>query len=199
MAEYSPTVVTLITHLGDLPGIGKKTAERLAFYLLNCDEAAALALADSIRAVREKMKICSVCFNICEESPCEICSDPGRLPGFVAVVETAKDLAVIEHSITFRGKYHVLGGHLSPLNNIGPDDLNIIQLVERIRSGEIKEVVFATNPTTEGDTTAHYVAELIRPLGVKISRLARGLPVGSEIEFAPRGNLNEAMKGRQEF
>jgi recombination protein RecR len=199
MAEYTPTVVALITHLAELPGVGKKTAERLAFFLLNCDENVALSLADAIKAVREKMRNCAVCNNICESDVCSICADRERSSEVVCVVETPKDLAVIENSITFRGRYHVLGGHLSPLNEIGPDDLNIGPLLARIQSEGIKEIVFATNPTTEGDATANYIAGLLRPLNVRISRLARGLPVGTEIEFAARSNLTAAMQGRQEL
>jgi recombination protein RecR len=199
MTNSSPTVLNLIDRLAELPGIGKKTAERLAFFLLNCDEPSALALADAIRAVREKIRRCEVCYNLCEESPCEICSDPRRCDEQLCVVETPKDLAIIENCVNYRGKYHVLGGHIAPLDNIGPEDLTIDELVKRAGSGAVKEVIFATNPTAEGDATAHYIADLLRPTGVQISRLARGLPIGTEIEFAARNNLSEALKGRQEF
>jgi recombination protein RecR len=199
MPEYTPSVLNLISRLAELPGIGKKTAERLAFHILNCEEAYALSLSDAIRAVREKMRFCAVCSNICEAELCAICSDPSRSPESVCVVETAKDLAIIENSVAYKGRYHVLGGHLSPLNDIGPEDLNIASLLDRVREGGVKEVIFATNPTTEGDMTCHFIAGLLRPLDVKLSRLARGLPVGTEIEFAAKSNLTEALRGRQDF
>ncbi len=199
MATYSPIVLNLIDRLGELPGIGRKTAERLAFYLLNCDEEYAISLSDAIKAVREKIIPCEICFNLCEESPCPVCRDAKRSDEIVCVVETPKDLAVLDNSVEYRGKFHVLGGHISPLNGIGPEDLNIDSLIARARSGVIKEIIFATNPTTEGDATAHYIAELLRGTGVNISRLARGLPVGTEIEFAAKTNLDAAIKGRQGF
>ncbi|GAB4152496.1 MAG: recombination mediator RecR [Planctomycetota bacterium] len=199
MAKHSPTVLNLIERLAELPGIGKKTAERLAFFLLNCPEADALSLSDAIRAVREKIRLCEVCYNLCEESPCEICSDPRRTDEQLCVVETPKDLAIIESSVSYRGKYHVLGGHIAPLDNVGPEDLTIDSLLARVHQGNVREVIFATNPTAEGDTTANYIAELLRPTGVSLSRLARGLPIGTEIEFAARNNLSEALRGRQAF
>lgn len=199
MATHSPIVINLIDSLAQLPGIGRKTAERLAFYLLNCDEEIAVSLSHAIMAVREKIVPCQICFNFCEESPCPICSDARRTDEVICVVESPKDLAIIDNSVEFRGKYHVLGGHISPLNGIGPEDLNIEPLLTRVRSGSVKELIFATNPTTEGDTTAHYIAELLRGTKVQISRLARGLPVGTEIEFAAKTNLDAAIKGRQVF
>ncbi|MDZ7816666.1 MAG: recombination mediator RecR [Planctomycetota bacterium] len=199
MARYSPTVRNLIELFGELPGIGSKTAERLAFHLLNCEEEYALALADGIRAVKEKIIHCSICNNLCESSPCEICSDSRRSDKVLCVVETPKDLASIENSVSFEGKYHVLGGSISPLNDIGPEDLAIDSLVERVEKDGVKEVIFATNPTTEGDATCYYIAKKLKGLPVKVSRLARGLPVGSELEFAPKTNIDEALRGRQEF
>ena len=199
MSKYSPTVINLIDRLSEMPGIGKKTAERLAFYLLNCSDTDALALADAIRAVREAIVVCEICFNLAEQSPCDFCTDTRRTDNIICVVETPKDLAVIDNSVSFRGRYHVLGGHLSPLNGIGPEDLTISALVRRIEEGNVDEVLFATNPTTEGDATAHYIADLLRPLGLKLSMLARGLPVGTEIEFAAKTNLNEALKRRQDM
>ena len=199
MSRYSPTVRNLIELLGELPGIGSKTAERLAFHLLNCDEDYALALADGIRAVREKIIHCSICNNLCESSPCEICEDTRRTDEVLCIVETPKDLASIDNSVSFEGKYHVIGGSISPLNDIGPEDLAIDSLIERVKKAGVKEVIFATNPTTEGDATSYYIAEKLKEFGVKMSRLARGLPVGSELEFAPKTNIDEALRGRQEF
>ncbi len=197
MTRHTPTVLNLIERLSELPGIGRKTAERLAFYLLNADEGTALALADAIRAVKSRIRQCEICYNFCESSPCPVCTDPRRTDEQICVVETPKDLAIIDASVDFRGRYHVLGGHISPLNGVGPEDLTIEALVKRVREGKVKEVIFATNPTAEGDATVSYIAELLRPLGVRMTRLARGLPLGTEIEFAARTNLNEALRGRQ--
>ena len=199
MASHSPIVLNLIDSLAHLPGIGRKTAERLAFYLLNCEEEIALSLSDAIRAVREKIVPCEICFNLCEESPCPICSDSHRTDEIICVVESPKDLAILDNSVEYRGKYHVLGGHISPLNGIGPEDLTIEPLLVRARSGAVREIIFATNPTTEGDATAHYIVELLRGTDIRTSRLARGLPVGTEIEFAAKTNLDAAIKGRQVF
>ncbi len=199
MAKYSPSVLNLIERLSELPGIGRKTGERLAFHLLNCDDASALALSDAIRAVREKIINCETCFNLCEQSPCDICTDPRRTDELMCVVETPKDLAIIDGTVSFKGRFHVLGGHISPLDDIGTEDLTIEALMKRLQGSQVKEVIFATNPTAEGDATANFVADLVRKMGIRVSRLARGLPVGTEIEFAARSNLSEAIKGRQEF
>lgn len=186
----------LMRHLESLPGIGPRSAERIAFHLLRTERDEALALADAIHDVKEKLRHCSRCFNLTDQDPCTICSDPRRDTATVVVVEQPKDVLALEATGAIRGRYHVLMGHIAPLDGVEPGDLTIDALVERIRSGGIREVVLATNPTVEGDGTALHLHSLLHPLGVQVTRLARGLAVGSQMEYATRAMLEAAIAGR---
>jgi len=196
---YTESLNKLIEELGKLPGIGPKSAERLAFYILNATPAEALGLAEAIRAVKQEIKRCEVCCNLAEQRICRICSDPKRDKSLLCVVEQPKDVVSLEKTGACTWVYHVLGGHIAPLEGIGPEDLTIDKLVGRVRSGGVKEVVMATNPNLAGDGTALYISSLLRPLGVRITRLARGLPSGSTIEYASGKILTDAIIGRQEL
>ncbi|HHI02912.1 MAG: recombination protein RecR [Candidatus Zixiibacteriota bacterium] len=198
MFKSSESVERLINFLARLPGIGRKSAGRLAFHILKMPKEEALELAGAITDVKEKVGFCSVCFNISEESPCYICRDENRHKDIICVIEEASDLVALEKAEGFRGLYHILGGRISPLDGIGPDDLKIAQLLERIKN-DVKEVVIATNPNVEGEATALYLAKLIKPLGIKITRIARGLPVGGDLEYADGVTLSRALEGRQEI
>ncbi len=186
----------LMTELARLPGIGPRSAERIAFHLLRADKAEALALAGAIREVKEKLRHCSQCYNLTDDDPCPICHDPGRDGSLIVVVEQPKDLMLLEQTGLLRGKYHVLMGHIAPLEGIEPQDLTIDALVRRVKAGGVKEVLLATNPTMEGDGTALYIQSILKPLGVTVSRLARGLAVGSQVEYASRAMLEAAITGR---
>jgi recombination protein RecR len=186
----------LITELSRLPGIGQRTAQRLAFHILRADDEAALALADSLREVKEKVGLCEVCFNLAEGPRCRICEDASRNPGLICVVEEPSDVIPIERTGEYRGLYHVLGGALSPIDGIDPDDLKIAELVRRVDGGDVEEIVVATNPTTTGEATAHHIADLLRDR-VAITRLASGLPVGADLEHADEVTLGRALSGRR--
>jgi len=194
---YTDTVSRLIEEFGKLPGIGPKSAERLTFHVLNCPAAEALALADAIRAVKANTRQCQVCCNLSEEALCQICRDTRRNQGIVCVVEQPKDVISLEKTGICKWVYHVLGGHIAPLDGVEPSDLTIDKLVDRVRSGQIQEMVMALNPTLEGDGTALYISSLLRGLPVKITRLARGLPSGGSIEYASGKILTDAIMGRQ--
>ena len=196
-SAYTATLNRLIEELGKLPGIGPKSAERLAFHLLKSDTPSALALADAIRDVKTRIKRCRTCCNLSEAELCQICSDPRRDKTSICIVEQPKDVISLEKTGACRWLYHVLGGHIAPLEGIDASDLTIDKLVERVRSGEVKEIIMATNPNLEGDGTSLYINSLLRPLGVKITRLARGLPTGSTIEYASGRILADAILGRQ--
>ncbi|MCK4293082.1 MAG: recombination protein RecR [Planctomycetes bacterium] len=196
---YTESLNKLIEEFGRLPGIGPKSAERLAFHILKAGPAEALGLAEAIRAVKDKIKRCEVCYNFSEAAVCGICSDPGRDKSLICVVEQPKDLISLEKTGACKWVYHVLGGHIAPLDGIEPSDLTIDKLVERVRTSDVKEVIMATNPNLEGDGTALYISSLLRPLGVKITRLARGLPSGSTIEYASGKILTDAIIGRREL
>ena len=198
MFQSAETVEKLITLLGKLPGIGRKSAGRLAFHILKMAPEQALELADTIRAVKEKVGQCEICHNISETSPCHICNDPKRDHSIICVVEEALDVPSLEKVENLRGVYHVLGGRLSPLDGVGPDDLSIKQLLSRI-TDEVAEVIIATNPSVEGEATAVYLAKLLKPLGVKVTRIARGIPVGGDLEYADVVTLSRALEGRREF
>lgn len=189
----------VMAELGKLPGIGPKTAERLAHHLLAAPRADVLALADALRALKELVKPCQRCCCPAEGELCELCRDPRRDASLICVVEQPRDLSAMERSGSYRGLYHVLHGKLSPLDGIGPEHLTIDALVSRVRAGGVQEVIMATNPTTEGDGTALYISSLLGPLGVKITRLARGLPSGSGLEFANNQMLADAFEGRRSF
>jgi recombination protein RecR len=187
----------LMHELGKLPGIGPKTAERLAHHLLAADRGEVFALADALRALKERIAPCRECCAPTEHEVCERCRDPKRDPAVICVVEQPRDLTALERSGSFRGHYHVLYGRLSPLDGVGPEQLTIDRLLARVRSGKVQEVIMATNPTTEGDGTALYLSTLLGPMGVKVTRLARGLPAGSVLEFANSQMLTDALEGRR--
>jgi len=198
-SAYTESLNKLIEEFGRLPGVGPKTAERLAFYILKAKSEEAMKLADAIRDVKNKIKRCRVCYNLSEQATCQICSDPRRDQSLICVVEQPKDVISLEKTGTCKWVYHVLGGHIAPLEGVEPDDLTIKELVERVRAGNIKELVMATNPNLAGDGTALYISSLLRTTGVKITRLARGLPTGSTIEYASGKILTDAIIGRQEI
>jgi recombination protein RecR len=189
----------LIDELARLPGIGQKSAQRMAFHLLSVEEADALRLAQSITDLREQLGICKRCFNVTSTEECMICRDPRRDTSIVCVVERAQDIAVIERSQEFRGRYHVLGGSISPIGGVGPGQLRISELGERIVAEAITELIIATNPTVEGDVTAMYLARELKPTGVRITRLAMGLPVGGDLDYADELTLGRALTGRMEM
>lgn len=196
---FEPPVQRLIDELSRLPGVGQKSAQRLAFHLLNAEEADARRLADAIIDMRAEVRLCSRCFNVTAEEECSICLDVRRDPALVCVVERAQDIPVIERTQEFRGRYHVLGGAISPIAGIGPDMLRMKELVARVDAEGIKEIIAATNPTVEGDTTAMYLARLLGPLEVKVTRPASGLPVGGDIDYADEITLGRAIAGRHEI
>jgi len=187
----------LITELTRLPGIGRKTAERLAFFILKEDERFARDLAEALIDVKRNMRFCRLCYNVSSEELCEICADPRRNQGLICVVEEPKDIWAIEKSGSFSGVYHVLMGALSPLDGIGPDKLRIRELLQRLQAGKVEELIVATDPNVEGDATALYIAKLVKPLGVLVSRIASGLPVGGDLEYADSVTLAKALSGRR--
>jgi recombination protein RecR len=197
MAELSDSVAHMIDQLSRLPGIGRKSAERLAYHLLRVPESEAFALADSIRTVRENVRYCDICFNLAESEMCNICRDPARDQKMLCVVQQPRDLMAIEQSGTYKGLYHVLLGRIAPLENIGPDQLTIDQLIGRVSQGTFSEVIMATNPTVEGDGTALHISNLLAEYNVKLSRLARGITTGSILEYTNKEILADAMAGRQ--
>jgi len=197
--EYTKSLNALIEEFGKLPGIGPKTATRLAFHILKAKNDEAMAMAEAIKDVKTKIKRCTVCFNLAEEDLCSVCSDTRRDKGIICVVEQPKDVIALEKTGTCKWVYHVLGGHIAPLEGIEADDLTIDKLVERIRTGDVKEIIMATNPNMDGDGTALYISSLLKGVDVKITRLARGLPTGSTIEYASSKMLTDAIIGRQSF
>ena len=197
MAELSDSVVYMIDQLARLPGIGRKSAERLAYHLLRVPDTEAYALADSIRHVRENVRYCDICFNLAESEMCNLCRDPSRDQNTVCVVQQPRDLMAIEQSGTYRGLYHVLLGRIAPLENIGPDQLTIDNLVERVANGNFTEVIMATNPTVEGDGTALYISNVLSQYAVPLTRLARGITTGSILEHTNKEILADAISGRQ--
>lgn len=198
MAHIPKPVQNLVEAFERLPGIGPKTAQRLTYYLLHAPRTEAEKLASAALEMKDKTVVCTSCFNIGEASPCWVCSDTSRDQSVVAVVENPLDVLAFEKS-GFRGLYHVLHGVIAPLENIGPDQLHIRELLPRLKGDGIKEIILATNPTMEGEATAMYISKLISPLGVKITRIARGLPVGSDIEYADESTLLRALEGRREY
>jgi recombination protein RecR len=199
MAQLTESVTRLIDELAKLPGIGRKSAERLAYYVLRVHKDEALALADAIRNVKENVRYCRTCYNLAEGEQCVICQDPRRDPTLLCVVEQPRDLMALEQAGSYRGLYHVLLGRLAPLEGIGPEQLTIAALVERIRRGVVREVIMGTNPTLEGDGTALYISNLLAEFPVEITRLARGITTGSVLEFANKEILADALTGRQKF
>ena len=195
---YAPPVQRLITELGKLPGIGQRTAQRLAFHILRADVEDATALADAIREVKERIGLCQVCFNLADEERCRICQDERRDAAVICVVEEPGDVIPIERTHEYQGRYHVLGGALSPIDGVDPEDLKIAELLARVEEGGIREVVVATNPTTTGEATALYLADTLRERApdVAVTRLATGLPVGGDLEYADEVTLGRALRGR---
>lgn len=199
MAGNSETIERLMTELGRLPGIGPRSAERIAFYILKSEKEDAFALADAIRDVKTRIRPCKVCFNLAEGQLCGICSDPRRDKSTICVVEQPKDLLALEATGAYRGLYHVLMGHVAPMEGIEPEDLTIDALLERVRAGGVDEVLLATNPDVAGDGTALHVAAALEGTGVKITRLARGLPAGGQIEYANKSILTDAITQRRKM
>jgi recombination protein RecR len=197
--DTTPRSVTrLIEEFHRLPGIGPKTAQRLTFYLLRTSKTQVEQLSDAIRDLREKITVCSICQNIAEENPCSICRDETRDQTIICVLEEPLDLVAIERTREYKGLYHVLHGAISPVEGIGPEDLHIKELLERVRDNRVTEVLLATNPNLEGEATAMYLERLIKPLGIRMTRLARGLPVGGDLEYADEVTLTRALEGRRE-
>lgn len=199
MPDFAPSVNRLIDELKRLPGIGQKTAQRLAFHLLRVDRDQALALSDAIREAKERVRECSVCNNITDTDPCHFCSSSTRNKSLICVVEEATNIQSIERTRQFSGLYHVLGGALSPLQGVGPDQLKIKGLIERLKGGGVEEIILATNPTAEGEATAVYLSKLLKPLGVRVTRIAMGIPVGSDLEYADEITMLKAMEGRRDL
>jgi len=196
---FEGPIQDLIDELARLPGIGPKSAQRLAFYLVKAPKPDGRRLAEAIVAAQERVRFCQGCFGVSEGDLCRICRDGSRDATIVCVVEEAKDQAAVEKAGVIRGRYHVLGGAISPLDGIGPDDLRVQELLDRVARGEIKEVILATNPNLEGNATAMYVAALLKPLGIHVTRLASGLPVGGDLEYADEVTLGQALEGRRDM
>ena len=196
---YEGPVQDLIDELGRLPGIGPKSAQRLAFHLLTADGADITRLQTALQRVKDEVRFCTECGNVAEGELCRICRDPGRDLSVICVVEEPKDQAAIEKAGVIRGRYHVLGGAISPLEGIGPDDLRVQDLLDRVSRNGVSEVILATNPNLEGNATAMYVAALLKPLGIRVTRLASGLPVGGDLEYADEVTLGQALEGRREM
>ncbi|GAB6099700.1 recombination mediator RecR [Halanaerocella petrolearia] len=201
MDYYAQPLSKLIGQLTKLPGIGTKTAQRLAFYILKMDGTAADDLATSIKNVQENLIYCSVCHNLTESDPCSICSDPKREQATICVVEKVEDIVAMEKTGEYKGLYHVLHGSISPMDGVGPEDINIKGLLERIKDDdqEVKEIILASDPNVEGEATAMYISKLLKPLEVKVTRIAHGLPVGGDLEYADEVTLSKALEGRQEI
>ena len=194
---YEGVVQDLIDELGRLPGVGPKGAQRIAFYLLASDDVDVRRLAEVLIEVKEKVRFCATCGNVAEEEFCRICRDPRRDPTAICVVEESKDVVAVERTREFRGRYHVLGGAISPIEGIGPDDLRIRELVARLAESAVTEVILATDPNLEGEATATYLTRLLKPMGLRITRLASGLPVGGDLEYADEVTLGRAFEGRR--
>ncbi len=194
---YEGIVQDLIDELGRLPGVGPKSAQRIAFHLLSAEPAEVRKLVHAIAEVKEKIRFCEVCGNVTEDVACRICRDPRRDPSVICVVEEAKDVVAIERTREFRGRYHVLGGAISPIEGVGPDDLRVRELMARLADGAVTEIILATDPNLEGEATATYLARLIKPLDLKVTRPASGLPVGGDLEYADEVTLGRAFEGRR--
>lgn len=196
---YEGAVQDLIDELGRLPGIGPKGAQRIAFHLLQAEPADAARLADAITRVKATVRFCARCWNVSEQDECRVCRDPRRDPAVLCVVEEARDVVAIERTREYRGRYHVLGGAISPIDGIGPDDLHVAELVRRLDDEGVEEVILATNPNVEGEATASYLSRLLTPLGLRVTRLASGLPVGGDLDYADEITLGRAFAGRRDI
>ncbi|MEE1170302.1 MAG: recombination mediator RecR [Anaerovoracaceae bacterium] len=199
MDHYAKPLTRLINELGRLPGIGGKTAQRLAFHILSLPDDEARSIADAIVNAKMKMKYCSVCGNLTDTDPCSICRDSKREQDIICVVENPRDVLAIERVKEYRGLYHVLHGAISPMEGIGPDDINLRSLMIRLQQHDIKEIILATNPNIEGEATAMYITKLVKPTGIKVSRIAHGIPVGGDLEYADEETLLKALEGRRSY
>ncbi len=199
MSLYSPSIEKLIESFERLPSIGHKTAVRLAFYILNCSEEETNEFISSITNAKKNLKYCSKCYNISDTDPCIICGSPKRDSSLICVVEDVRDIIAMEKTHEFKGVYHVLHGSISPMNGVGPDDIKIKELLARLMDGQVKEVILATNPRVEGEATAMYLSKLIKPLGITVTRIAHGIPVGGDLEYTDEITLTKALEGRREL
>ena len=199
MSYYSPSIEKLIESFEKLPSIGHKTATRLAFHMLNLNEESTKEFINSIIEAKKNLRYCSKCFNITETDPCPICSSPKRDQSTICVVEDVKDVVAMEKTHEFKGVYHVLHGSISPMNGIGPEDIKIKELLERLKDTDVKEIIIATNPRVEGEATAIYLSKLIKPIGIKVTRIAHGIPVGGDLEYTDEVTLSKALEGRREL
>lgn len=199
MQQYAVPIANLIDQLSKLPGIGRKTAQRLAFFILEMENLEAEKISEAILEAKEKIKLCSICQNLTDIDPCVLCQDANRDKSIICVVEGAKDIIAMERSREYKGEYHVLHGVISPMDNIGPNDIKVKELLNRLADDKVKEVILATNPTVEGEATALYISRLIKPLGVKVSRIAHGIPVGGDLEYFDEVTLSKAMENRREL
>lgn len=199
MNYYSSSIAQLIEEFTKLPGIGRKTAQRLAFYVINMSKQDAHSLADAIVTAKENIKYCKICTNLTDQDTCNICSDKRRDPAAICVVEDPRDVVAMERTKEFKGYYHVLHGAISPLEGVGPEDIKIKELLSRLTDGAIEEVIIATNPNIEGEATAMYISKLLKPMGIKVSRIAHGIPVGGDLEYADEVTLAKALEGRREI
>ena len=199
MSYYSPSIEKLIENFEKLPSIGHKTAIRLAFHMLDLDQERTQEFIDSIVEAKKKLKYCSKCYNISDTDPCPICSSPKRDASIICVVEDVRDVIAMERTHEFKGVYHVLHGSISPMNGIGPDDIKIKELLARLSDNNIKEIILATNPRVEGEATAIYLSKIIKPLGIKVTRIAQGIPVGGDLEYTDEVTLSQALEGRREL
>lgn len=197
--EYSPSIEKLIESFERLPSIGHKTAQRLAFYMLDLSKEEIKEFTDSITNAKENLKFCSKCYNISDTDPCNICSNPKRDESIICVVEEVKDVLAMERTHEYNGVYHVLHGSISPMNGIGPDSIKIKELLARLMDGKVKEIILATNPRVEGEATAMYISKLVKPLGIKVTRIARGIPIGGDLEYTDEVTLAKALEGRSEL
>jgi recombination protein RecR len=199
MSFYAAPVARLIEEFEKLPGIGHKTAQRLAFHVLNLTEEKAESLSNAIREAKQKTRYCSICSNLTDVDPCNVCSSTSRDHAFICVIEDPRDVVAMERTREFKGLYHVLHGAISPMEGIGPEDIKIKELLVRIREGNVREVFIATNPNIEGEATAMYISKLLKPLGIKVTRIAHGIPVGGDLEYADEVTLAKAFEGRREL
>lgn len=199
MSYYSPSIEKLIENFEKLPSIGHKTAIRLAFHMLDLDQEKTDEFISSIIEAKKNLKYCSKCFNISDTDPCQICSSPKRDSSVICVVEDVRDVIAMERTHEFKGVYHVLHGSISPMNGIGPDDIKIKELLARLSDGSVKEIILATNPRVEGEATAIYLSKIIKPLGIKVTRIAQGIPVGGDLEYTDEVTLSQALEGRREL
>ena len=199
MSYYSPSIEKLVEAFEKLPSIGHKTAVRLAFHMLDATKEETQEFIDAITNAKTNLKYCTTCYNIADTDPCPICANPRRDPSLICVVEDVKDIIAMEKTHEFKGTYHVLHGSISPMNGIGPDDIKIKELIQRIQNGNVKEIILATNPRVEGEATAMYISKLVKPFGIKATRIAHGIPVGGDLEYTDEVTLTKALEGRREI